>query len=262
MNKPEKASEAGDTATRPLPEGMLRTYPWLTFLLPFVVYMLFNTVEPTPDEAGGFGWFSVDYAYYPILYTIKIVATLGAMLVVLPGYRTFSLRITLLAPVVGAVGVVLWVVLCHADWEEAIFEPLGLGTVIGLGARPAYNPLERLADSPGLAYAFLAVRFTGLVLVVPVIEEFFIRGFVMRLAVDQDWWDVPFGEVNATAIAFGAAIMILSHPAEIFAALVWFSLVTWLMVRTRSMWDCVIAHAVTNLLLGVYVVNSGHWELM
>jgi len=61
---------------------------------------------------------------------------------------------------------------------------------------------------------------------------------------------------------------VLSHPGEVFAAVAWFSLVTWLMVRTRNIWDCVVAHAVTNLLLGVYVVGSqlllggNNWYLM
>ena len=53
----------------------------------------------------------------------------------------------------------------------------------------------------------------------------------------------------------------LYHP-EILAALVWFSLVSWLMVRTRNIWDCVAAHAVTNLMLGIHVVGTGHWQLM
>jgi hypothetical protein len=39
-------------------------------------------------------------------------------------------------------------------------------------------------------------------------------------------------------------------------------MVTWLMMRTRSLWDCVAAHAVTNLLLGVYVVLRSDWQLM
>jgi membrane protease YdiL (CAAX protease family) len=39
-------------------------------------------------------------------------------------------------------------------------------------------------------------------------------------------------------------------------------MVTWLMVKTRNIWDCVVAHAVTNLLLGVYVVATGQWQLM
>ena len=54
----------------------------------------------------------------------------------------------------------------------------------------------------------------------------------------------------------------LMHPAELLAAAVWFSLVTWLMVKTRSLWDCIVAHATTNLLLGCYVLWSGEWTLM
>ena len=38
-------------------------------------------------------------------------------------------------------------------------------------------------------------------------------------------------------------------------------MVTWLMVRTRNIWDCVAAHAVTNVLLGIYVVASQQWTL-
>jgi hypothetical protein len=53
----------------------------------------------------------------------------------------------------------------------------------------------------------------------------------------------------------------MMHPAELLAALVWFSLITWLMVRTKNIWDCVAAHAVTNLLLGMYVVARGAWHL-
>jgi hypothetical protein len=52
------------------------------------------------------------------------------------------------------------------------------------------------------------------------------------------------------------------HPGEFIAALVWFTLVTWLMVRTRNIWDCVVAHALTNLLLGCYVLATGKWYFM
>ena len=55
---------------------------------------------------------------------------------------------------------------------------------------------------------------------------------------------------------------VLTHPAELAAAAVWFGLVTWLMARTKSMGDCVIAHAVTNAALGIYVLTSGDWQLM
>ena len=44
-------------------------------------------------------------------------------------------------------------------------------------------------------------------------------------------------------------------------AVVWFAMITCLMVKTRNLWDCVVAHAVTNLLLGIYVMKTGAWAL-
>ena len=56
----EKAETAGQTAT-PLPPGLLSTYPWLTFVLPFALFILLGSLEPKPppdpaaaaDAAGG-----------------------------------------------------------------------------------------------------------------------------------------------------------------------------------------------------------------
>ena len=139
---------------------------------------------------------------------------------------------------------------------------IGLMALLGTGERSAYNPLEQLGDRPTWAYLFLAIRFVGLAMFVPVIEEFFLRGFLMRFVMHERWWEVPFGSVNRLAVVVGTAMPMLMHPGELLAALVWFSLVTWLMVHTRNIWDCVAAHVTTNLLLGVYVVTSGEWQLM
>ena len=53
----------------------------------------------------------------------------------------------------------------------------------------------------------------------------------------------------------------LQDPPEAIAALVWFSLVSLLMIRTGKFWNCVIAHAVTNGLLGIYIQAFHRWEL-
>ena len=34
----------------------------------------------------------------------------------------------------------------------------------------------------------------------------------------------------------------------------------WWMLRTRSLGDCILAHAVTNGCLAAYVVSQGRWE--
>ena len=204
----------------------------------------------------------IPYRYYPLIYTFKIVATVAAMCLVAPGYRMFRGRISGLAIGVGVIGVVLWIGICKLQLEPKLLGPLGLGWLVGTGQRSAFNPLEQLADNPAWAYGFLAIRFFGLAVVVPIIEEFFLRGFIMRYVVHDQWWNVPFGTVNRLAVVVGTAVPMLMHPGELLAALVWFSLVTWLMIRTRNIWDCVAAHAVTNFLLGVYVIATGEWQFM
>lgn len=257
---------------------LLARHPWVTFLLPLIVYMGAGALEPSLPKLPSAGpqaatetadrpvsarerAAAAAQARYPIAYTIKIALTIAAMIFVLPGYRQFPLRVSPLAIVVGVVGVVLWIWLCRLDLERKLLAPLGLEKFLGLGERPAYNPLESLAATPAWAYTFLAIRFIGLALVVPIIEEFFLRGFVMRFVMREDFWKVAFGDVTPAAIAAGTIVPMLTHPSELLAAAVWFSLVTWLMIRTRNIWDCVAAHAVTNLLLGIYVVTQHQWQL-
>jgi len=237
-------------------------------------------LEEVGAESGS--WWPLPYRFYPHVYTAKIVLTLLAILLVWPGYRTFPFRLSWLSVVVGVVGVVLWVGICHLNLEIKIIGPVdrflgrlipgleegetpsvGLVSLLGLGQRSAFNPIAQLAGTPGWAYAFLAIRFVGLALLVPVLEEFFLRGFVMRYVIHPQWWQVPFGSVNSTAVIIGTLVPMMMHPGvELFAAMIWFSMVTWLMVHTRNIWDCVVAHAVTNLLLGIYVVTCDQWQLM
>lgn len=254
----------GGTAT-PLPAGPLAEYPWLTFLMPFAVFMLVGALEPKPPSATvehANSWFGIGYHYYPHIYALKIALTLLAMWLVWPGYRTFSWRWSWLSVGLGVVGGGVWIGLCRLQLEPKLLAPLGLDSFVDLGQRSAFDPLTEMANQPVWAYGFLCVRFIGLVFVVAVIEEFFLRGFVMRFVMDPDWWKVPFGQVSTMAMAAGTVVPMATHPGELLAALVWFSSVTWLMVRTKNIWDCVIAHAITNLVLGCYVVASGDWWLM
>ena len=279
-----------------LPPGWLSHYPWVTFLLPMIVFMLVGVLEPTPpprtriegsadlairgpdqsipgtvvplpaeDDLGEVDLGeeeTIAYRYYPAIYTLKIALTLLAMVLVWPGYRTFRWHVSPWSVVVGIVGVGLWVGLCQLRLEVRLLRPLGLAGFLEHGQRSAFNPLVELRAMPLWAMTFLAIRLLGLAVVVPVIEEFFLRGFLMRYVISLRWWEWPFGKVTPQAVLVGTGMPMLMHPGELLAACVWFSLVTWLMVRTRNIWDCVVAHATTNLLLGIYVISSGQWQLM
>jgi CAAX protease family protein len=256
--------------------GLLQKHRWLTFVLPFAVFMAVGALEPKPDvsaepdspvaaaadgDAGASSsW--IPYRCYPAVYTLKIVLTVAAILFVLPGYREFPLRLSPWSVAVGVVGVVVWVVICRLDLERTLLEPLGLGSFVSMGQRSAFDPFEQPWGNPAAAWVFLGVRLFGLAVVVAVIEEFFLRAFVMRFVMAANWWEIPFGQVSLLAVVVGTAIPMLSHPAELLAAAAWFSMVTVLMVKTRNIWDCVVAHGVTNFLLGVYVVLSGEWQLL
>ena len=257
MAPPETPPPTTSTAQLPL----LERHRWLVFVLPLAVYMFVGSIEPSPDETGGkMLGLAVPYSAYPLVYTLKIGLTLAVMAQVSPGYRQFRCPPGMLAVLVGTVGVLVWVGLWYLSKRLGLTQLLA--HLPGYGERPAFDPLEQLAASPAAAWTFLAIRFFGLVAVVPVIEEFFLRGFLMRLVVDQDWWKVPFGHVTTAAVTVGIVLPMLWHqPAEFLAAAAWFGMITWLMVRTRNPWDCVLAHAVTNLLLGIYVLCFSQWAL-
>jgi uncharacterized protein len=268
---PETPRTSSDQSPAKMPTrtggALLERQRWIVFVAPFLVYMLMGILEPSPTEPGGAQLgLAIPYSSYPLLYTLKIALTLAAVALVAPGYRQFPWRMTRWAFLAGVVGVFLWVALCRLNVLQQLAETLDSDWLRKLGARPAFNPFEQMAESPTWMWGFLAVRFLGLALVVPLIEEMFLRGFVMRFVMAADWWTVPLGKVSAAAVAASVVLPVLSHPGEMLAAVVWFGMVTGLMVKTRNLWDCVAAHAVTNLLLGIYVVASGllgHpcWEL-
>ncbi len=250
-----------------------RTNPWLVFLGPFVLFMLMGAIEPSAPpspvvaaegEAESKPWLDLrlEYRHYPIIYSLKILLVTLAVAAVRPGYPRMQ-RISPLAPMVGVMGVAAWVALAHGQRWLEIASGLGPTIESWLGGRRAgFNPLEQLENQPAMAWGFLFVRFFGLAAVVPVIEELFLRGFVGRFPAANDWWRVPIGQFDRVGLIAVIALPVLIHPHEALAAVVWFGAVAWLLLRTKNVWDCVVAHAITNLLLGIYVVVTGEWWLM
>jgi CAAX prenyl protease-like protein len=248
--------------------ALLLRHRWVPFILPLAVYLLVGWLEPTLDKPGGSAiGLAIAYEQYPLIYTLKIALSVAVLAFVWPAYREFPVRIVPLSILVGLVGAAIWIGLCRLDLEQRLLvpllRPLGLDGLIAAGLRSGFDPLTQLADRPPWAWAFLTIRFFGLVAVVPVVEEMFYRGFLLRFVVRPNWWEVPPGKVNTLGVVLATLLPMAAHPpGELLAAAAWFSMITWLYVRTRSVWDCVAAHAVTNLLLGLYVVSTGEWQLM
>ncbi|HQR43705.1 MAG TPA: CAAX prenyl protease-related protein [Gemmatales bacterium] len=233
--------------------------PFLAYVLPFVLFAVLTTVESMESLA----------AWYPWLYAAKVLA-IGAALVwgmrYHPPITSQGLGWGLLY---GLVGGILWIVLCTWNLEKDVLPPLfdKLGDALNLpsikewlkpGSRLGYEPFAKLSMLQ--AYLFVGIRLIGLVLLVPLLEELFWRGFLNRIIVDENWQSVPWGRMTAMSFVILTAAFVLVHT-EWTAALVWVVGMHWLYVKTKSLWACVVAHAASNAVLGYYILAYGQWQL-
>ncbi len=259
--------------------AMLQAHAWLPFVLPFAVFMVTGLIEPpvppsavpaspsvaseseTATASGNDGDTAASWLSYPAAYVVRVVLTLVSILLVLPAWRAIPLRVSWLAAPVGLLGGVLWVLVCRMKLEDQFLTLIGCSQWATWGDRPAFNPYDYFGEGIWLMVAFLAIRFTALTLLVPLLEEFFLRGFLMRFLQKADWWTIPLGVVTWGSGLMVVAYAVLSHPAEPIAAALWFTLITGLYAWTRSLWDCVVAHGVTNGVMGVYILLWRDWTL-
>jgi len=202
----------------------------------------------------------VDPDKYLTLVCVRVILMLIAIGI---GWRiytgSFPLAIDRWGVMVGLFGAVLWIGICQLQLESRLLVLIGLPDN-WLGERTGVNPFSLYPDAGDRAW-FLFLRFTLLVVAVPIAEELFLRGFFMRFADAVAWEDLPLNQIGMHGLAAGTLYGIFSHPSEFVAAALWFSLVSWLMIKTNRFWNCVLAHAITNLVLGLFVLSSGSWHL-
>lgn len=118
------------------------------------------------------------------------------------------------------------------------------------------------AGSPPLVAGVIALRFLRLAVVVPLLEEIFWRGFLMRYLIDPRFETVKFGTYAPFAFWGVAVCFGLAHAGpDLVPALITGALYNWIACRTKNLASCVLAHAVTNLLLGFYILATRQWGM-
>ncbi len=122
---------------------------------------------------------------------------------------------------------------------------------------PAGNTPPESKNDP----AFLIFRIATSVIAVPILEELFWRGWLMRWLIDErDFRRVPLGKYAPTAFFVTAILFAAEHGSFWDVGLLTGFVYNWWMVRTRNLWDCILAHAVTNGALAAWVVLGGQWQ--
>jgi CAAX prenyl protease-like protein len=114
--------------------------------------------------------------------------------------------------------------------------------------------------APRAGWWFLAFRVGGSVLLVPIVEELFWRAWLMRWLVSHKFYELPLGYYAAQAFWISALLFASEHGIYWDVGLAAGLALNWWMVRTKSLADCILTHAVANACLAAYVLLAGRWE--
>jgi CAAX prenyl protease-like protein len=224
---------------------------------------------PIRDEWGymlpmlaflGFIWVGSTWKdYYPASYVARTVVAAVLMWAFWRCYTKIVWSHLGLGAAMGVVGLIQWVGMEKLLMWGARHIPL-LGYSSLASPEDAFRPYEYFAGYPAwVLYGWLAIRLAGATLVVPVMEELFWRDWLWRtFLAPNDFKLARVGERDFRALAFVSVAFSVVH-VQILTSIVWALLVGWLLIRTRSLGACIVMHAVTNLLLGIYVLATQDW---
>ena len=213
----------------------IRASPLLARVVPFAVFAALTALQGTLGEPSRY-WF----------YLAKTVVGAWLLWGVWPVVSEMRWRLSWEAVVAGVGVFALWVGL------DPWYPKLG-------GAGRSWNPFEAFDDANSLAWVFVVVRLLGSVFVVPPLEEVFYRSFMYRYLRKADFESVPLAAFHVLAFLATSAVFGLTHRewlAGILCGVTYQGLVCW----KGRLGDAMTAHAITNLLLGAWVVAKGAWQ--
>jgi len=215
------------------------------YLAPFLGFLLVFVLGEAVGRLGDGEAFWMESAPR---YWVFPLQTLVSGVLLAQGWRLLEWRVPrhwLSAFAVGAIALALWI----APQEWLGFPP----------RKEGFDP--EFFGASGWPYALnLGVRFLRLAIVVPLIEEVFWRGFLLRYLIDEHFTRIPFGTFSWKSFGIVSVAFCFEHsPPDWPAALATGILYNFLACRTRNLAACVFAHAVTNLLLGIYVLHTRQW---
>jgi uncharacterized protein len=226
------------TVAIPADAPMFNRAAWLR-ILPFAAYLAFIVIGDVLERLG------VPQDALRWLYPAKIA--LVALLLALFWRRYHELSRFRLVPSTAAIALaagaavfVLWISL-DAGWML-------------VGAPAGFDPRV----DGRIAWLLVAIRIAGAALVVPIMEELFWRSFLMRWVDDPEFESVEPSQLSTKSFVITVLLFGFEHNLWL-AGIVAGAAYSLLYMRHRNLWSPILAHAVTNGLLGVWVVRTGSW---
>lgn len=215
---------------------------------PFVVFLLLTYGQGKCGEESRY-WF----------YLAKTLVGAWLLFEIRPFVAEMRAAFSWEAVVVGVGICAIWVGLdgFYPKLSELTVKA-GLSKAVATAALP-WNPHLQFGDGTALAWFFIGVRILGSALVVPALEEVFFRSFLYRYVAKPDFQSVSLGTFAAMPFFVTSAVFAFEHEewlAGILCGFAYQGLVIW----KQRLGDAIVAHGITNFLLGVWVVWKGAWQ--
>lgn len=211
-------------------------------VLPMGVFLAFLALTSMIKAPPGPWWRATPEFW---IYPVQTIVCAVLLLAFRHRYNFGSVRAIAVVVGVAAATFVLWI----APQQWLHFAPRLDG----------FNP-DRLAANPAVYWMTIAFRFLRLVVVVPIVEEIFWRGFLLRYLIKEKFTDVPVGAFTWMSFTVVTVAFALSHAVPDWpAAVVTGALYNFVAYRSRSLTACILTHAITNLLLGLWIMTTKQW---
>jgi uncharacterized protein len=223
----------------------LKSSPIAVRVAPFAIFLGLTAAQAWFGEAGRY-W----------VYFLKTVVGAWMIWEVRPFIPEMKWAFSVPALVAGIFVFVLWVGL--QDFLRVLGLNPDAAVMKSTGGTP-WNPHFAFAGDPALAWFFIIVRIVGSSLVVPPLEEVFFRSFLYRYIEKTDFQKVALGGFYPLSFIITSVIFGFEHHewmAGVLCGFVYQGLVCW----KNRLGDAITAHAITNFLLGLYVVGRGEWK--
>ena len=207
-----------------------RNRDYIPYVVPFALFAI-CTYIPYP--------FNISQC---LIYPVKTVLVAASLIYFWNVYRD-EIRFSFSWPAVisGVFVFLIWVFL------EGLYPQIG---------NSEFNPYDY--SSGFYAILLIAFRLMGASLVVPFMEELFWRSFALRFAIKSDFKSVPLGQFSWFSFLFISLLFGLEHHrwlVGIIAGMVY----AGILYRTKNLFVPILSHAITNFLLGLYVLSTHQW---
>lgn len=236
------------TIQEPLKPRVGGLKPW-HYILPFAMFLLLTQAESYSVNQDG----SINPRLYALIYSVKIVVVSLSLWISRAALKDLlprpTFRLAFLAVILGGFVGLFWTFL------DGVYPALPESVV---GKRSAFDPSQLVLSEQ---IVFLVFRMTGLILLVPVIEELFIRDFVLRYVSNPEWETLSPWNFTLSGAVVSTVLFIAGHP-EWLPALLCGVIWLWLLRYGKSLSAVVISHSVANLYLGIYSFVTWDWHFL